>query len=201
MGSVRVILDSIYNKFKEYQSQGDFVGQGGGSSPVLPHKVPADRLLVAAIWCGVTDLARKFLQMGYTRSMRYYNNKGGIKPPGTTEGRTDYRTKQAKTAGAAGQKDEEGGEDGEEGVGEKEGDGGFVPTGEEGKKLCADAFRLLWRKVVDEDEVYGRMKKEWMRNEGKVKEGEVKEVVVGEQEGGGHSDVERGKGSKKGKWV
>lgn len=42
----------IYLKFKQYRSEDDFVGM---------------------------DLARKFLQMGYTRSRRYANHKSGRK--------------------------------------------------------------------------------------------------------------------------
>jgi len=44
--------DKIYDLFLEYLSQGDFVG---------------------------ADMARKFLQMGYTRSRRYANHAGGKK--------------------------------------------------------------------------------------------------------------------------
>ncbi len=44
--------DKIYAMFLEYKAQGDFVGM---------------------------DMARKFLQMGYTRSRRYANHKSGQK--------------------------------------------------------------------------------------------------------------------------
>jgi len=44
--------DKIYAMFLEYKAHGDFVGM---------------------------DMARKFLQMGYTRSRRYANHKGGRK--------------------------------------------------------------------------------------------------------------------------
>ncbi|MBD1913180.1 MULTISPECIES: DUF4385 domain-containing protein [unclassified Leptolyngbya] len=44
--------DRIYNLFLQYKTQGDFVGM---------------------------DMARKFLQMGYTRSRRYANHKSGRK--------------------------------------------------------------------------------------------------------------------------
>ncbi len=44
--------EKIYALFLEYKAQGDFVGM---------------------------DMARKFLQMGYTRSRRYANNKSGRK--------------------------------------------------------------------------------------------------------------------------
>lgn len=111
--------EAIYAKFKTYQDAGDFVGQ---------------------------DLARKFLQMGYTRAMRYHNNAGGKKPDGTTEGRTDYAQ------------------------------GGFVPTGEASKKDSAEAFKVFWRRVVDEDEVYKRMKKEWMKGEGQRAKEAVEEA-------------------------
>lgn len=46
--------DKILAMFYEYKEQGDFVGM---------------------------DMARKFLQMGYTRSRRYANHKGGKKYP------------------------------------------------------------------------------------------------------------------------
>lgn len=47
--------DKILAMFYEYKEQGDFVGM---------------------------DMARKFLQMGYTRSRRYANHKGGKKYDG-----------------------------------------------------------------------------------------------------------------------
>lgn len=48
----RVSADQIYQLFEAYKAQGDFVGM---------------------------DMARKFLQMGYTRSRRYANHKSGRK--------------------------------------------------------------------------------------------------------------------------
>lgn len=48
----RTSADKIYQLFQEYKAQGDFVGM---------------------------DMARKFLQMGYTRSRRYANHKSGRK--------------------------------------------------------------------------------------------------------------------------
>lgn len=48
----RQSADKIYKLFLEYKQQGDFVGM---------------------------DMARKFLQMGYTRSRRYANHKSGRK--------------------------------------------------------------------------------------------------------------------------
>jgi len=48
----RQSADTIYNLFLQYKAQGDFVGM---------------------------DMARKFLQMGYTRSRRYANHKSGRK--------------------------------------------------------------------------------------------------------------------------
>lgn len=48
----RISADKIYQLFQEYKAQGDFVGM---------------------------DMARKFLQMGYTRSRRYANHKSGRK--------------------------------------------------------------------------------------------------------------------------
>lgn len=47
--------ETIYAMFLEYLAQGDFVG---------------------------ADMARKFIQMGYTRSRRYANHKGGKKYDG-----------------------------------------------------------------------------------------------------------------------
>jgi hypothetical protein len=47
--------DAIFSLFETYLKQGDFVG---------------------------ADMARKFLQMGYTRSRRYANHKGGKKYDG-----------------------------------------------------------------------------------------------------------------------
>jgi len=44
--------EDIYERFLDYKSEGDFVGM---------------------------DVARKYLQMGYTRSRRYANYKGGNK--------------------------------------------------------------------------------------------------------------------------
>ena len=46
----RQFADTIYSLFIQYKAQGDFVGM---------------------------DMARKFLQMGYTRSRRYTNHKPG----------------------------------------------------------------------------------------------------------------------------
>ena len=48
----RVSADAISRLFEAYKGRGDFVGM---------------------------DMARKFLQMGYTRSRRYANHKGGRK--------------------------------------------------------------------------------------------------------------------------
>jgi len=48
---------SIFERFETYRAQGDFVGM---------------------------DMARKFLQMGYTRSRRYANHQGGRKYHPTT---------------------------------------------------------------------------------------------------------------------
>lgn len=51
--------DEIYRMFLDYKRKGDFVGM---------------------------DMARKFLQMGYTRARRYANHKSGRKyKPGTRE--------------------------------------------------------------------------------------------------------------------
>lgn len=50
-----VSADTILKMFYEYKKQGDFVGM---------------------------DMARKFLQMGFTRSRRYANHKGGKKYDG-----------------------------------------------------------------------------------------------------------------------
>jgi hypothetical protein len=51
----KVSADTILDMFYEYKKQSDFVGM---------------------------DMARKFLQMGYTRSRRYANHKGGKKYDG-----------------------------------------------------------------------------------------------------------------------
>lgn len=48
----RISADKIYQLFQEYKAQGDFIGM---------------------------DMARKFLQMGHTRSRRYANHKSGRK--------------------------------------------------------------------------------------------------------------------------
>jgi hypothetical protein len=48
----RISADKIYEMFLDYKAKGDFVGM---------------------------DMARKFLQMGYTRSRRYANHKSGRK--------------------------------------------------------------------------------------------------------------------------
>ncbi len=48
----KISAEKIYSKFKDYHNQEDFVGM---------------------------DLARKYLQMGYTRSRRYAKYKGGRK--------------------------------------------------------------------------------------------------------------------------
>lgn len=55
----RASADRIFRLFEEYKAQADFVGM---------------------------DMARKFLQMGFTRSRRYANHKSGRKwSPGTTD--------------------------------------------------------------------------------------------------------------------
>ena len=51
----KISADAILEMFYKYKSQGDFVGM---------------------------DMARKFLQMGYTRARRYANHKGGKKYDG-----------------------------------------------------------------------------------------------------------------------
>ncbi|MBC8139635.1 MAG: DUF4385 domain-containing protein [Fibrella sp.] len=53
--AARESSEKIYGMFCEYLEQGDFIG---------------------------ADMARKFLQMGYTRSRRYANHKGGKKYDG-----------------------------------------------------------------------------------------------------------------------
>ncbi len=53
--AAQVSADKIYAMFLDYLAQGDFVG---------------------------ADMARKFLQMGYTRSRRYANHAGGRKYDG-----------------------------------------------------------------------------------------------------------------------
>jgi hypothetical protein len=51
-GAARESSEAIYQKFLEYRSEGDFVGM---------------------------DVARKYLQMGWTRSLRYAKYKAGKK--------------------------------------------------------------------------------------------------------------------------
>ncbi len=51
----RESADKIYQLFLDYKAQGDFIGM---------------------------DMARKFLQMGFTRARRYSNHKGGKKYDG-----------------------------------------------------------------------------------------------------------------------
>ncbi len=53
--AAQISADKIYGMFLEYLAQGDFVG---------------------------ADMARKFLQMGYTRARRYANHAGGRKYDG-----------------------------------------------------------------------------------------------------------------------
>ncbi|MBA2619417.1 MAG: DUF4385 family protein, partial [Rubrobacter sp.] len=50
--AARASSESIYAKFEEYRAEGDFVGM---------------------------DVARKYLQMGWTRSLRYAKYEGGKK--------------------------------------------------------------------------------------------------------------------------
>jgi hypothetical protein len=50
--AARESSDAIYRRFEEYRSAGDFVGM---------------------------DVARKYLQMGWTRSLRYAKYRGGKK--------------------------------------------------------------------------------------------------------------------------
>lgn len=65
----RESAEAIYERFLAYRDAGDFVGM---------------------------DMARKFLQMGYTRSRRYANHKSGRKyKPGTRQAlpqETDWKT-------------------------------------------------------------------------------------------------------------
>ncbi len=70
----RKSADAIYAMFLDYKAKGEFVGM---------------------------DMARKFLQMGYTRSRRYANHKGGRKyaADGTTV--LPYQNDPAKAESAA----------------------------------------------------------------------------------------------------
>lgn len=52
VGVARQSADALYARYRDYRAAEDFVGM---------------------------DLARKFLQMGYTRARRYANHKGGRK--------------------------------------------------------------------------------------------------------------------------
>ena len=66
--SARESSEAIYQKFREYRSDGDFVGMG---------------------------VARKYLQMGWTRSLRYAKYKGGDK----SRPREDLDPKKSSAAG------------------------------------------------------------------------------------------------------
>ncbi|MCG7378193.1 DUF4385 domain-containing protein [Paenibacillus sp. ACRSA] len=64
----------IYDLFLEYKEQGDFVGM---------------------------DMARKFLQMGYTRARRYTNHKGGRKYSKEDGSILPYQNDEVKAEAAA----------------------------------------------------------------------------------------------------
>ncbi|MDB5162617.1 MAG: hypothetical protein JWN28_224 [Candidatus Saccharibacteria bacterium] len=101
--------DTILEMFYEYKKQNDFVGM---------------------------DMARKFLQMGYTRSRRYANHKGGKKYDGPVP---DDKKGQS---GAHGRKE--------------------LPRSEE-DPVKAESARIFYERyeIAKNDEAYLRMLKEW----------------------------------------
>ncbi len=70
----RVSAAAIYAMFLDYKAKGEFVGM---------------------------DMARKFLQMGYTRSRRYANHKGGRKYAGDGTTVLPFQEDPAKAESAA----------------------------------------------------------------------------------------------------
>jgi len=108
----RESADALYAKFAAYRDAGDFVG---------------------------ADMARKFLQMGYTRARRYANHKGGRKYDGPVPADKKGRS------GAHGRAE--------------------LPRQEEEDPEKAEAARIFyarWRQVR-EDAVYKAMREEHRR--------------------------------------
>ena len=105
--------EKIYQLFLEYKEKGDFVGM---------------------------DMARKFLQMGYTRSRRYANHSSGQKYDGPVP--DDKRGQ----SGAHGREQ--------------------LPRSEDPVK--AESARIFYGKYLQarEDEEYKKLKKEWQQKYG-----------------------------------
>lgn len=105
--------EKIYQLFLDYKAQGDFVGM---------------------------DMARKYLQMGYTRARRYTNYKGGKKYDGPVP------------ADKKGQSGAHGREQ--------------LPRQEDPVK--AESARIFYSKYLEarEDPDYKRMRKEWQEKYG-----------------------------------
>ncbi len=121
----------LEEKFEEYKTAGDYVGcESRGGLPICGRQHRAD--LTARMAQG--DMARKYIQMGFTRARRYANNKSGRKYTPTSKQKTaaDGRVVQ----------DEE------------------KTPDQELKARCAEIFRELLTKVK-EDEGYERCRQSW----------------------------------------
>ncbi|WP_080057112.1 DUF4385 domain-containing protein [Spirosoma aerolatum] len=105
--------EKIYQLFLDYKQKGDFIGM---------------------------DMARKFLQMGYTRSRRYANHASGQKYDGPVP------TEQKGRSGAHGRAQ--------------------LPRDEDPVK--AESARIFYGKYLEarEDPDYKKLKKEWQQNYG-----------------------------------
>lgn len=105
--------EKIYQLFLDYKASGDFIGM---------------------------DMARKFLQMGYTRSRRYANHKTGQKYDGPVP---DDKKGQSGAHGRA-----------------------QLPRNEDPVK--AESARIFYAKYLEarEDPTYKKLKKEWQQRYG-----------------------------------
>ena len=112
--TARESSEKIYRLFLDYKANNDFVGM---------------------------DMARKFLQMGYTRSRRYANHKGGKKYDGPVP---DDKKGQSGAHGRA-----------------------QLPRSEE-DPVKAESARIFYAKYLEarEDPEYKRRKKEWQQQYG-----------------------------------
>jgi hypothetical protein len=112
--TARESSEKIYQLFLNYKANNDFIGM---------------------------DMARKFLQMGYTRSRRYANHKGGKKYDGPVP-------------------DDKKGQSGAHGRQE-------LPRSEE-DPVKAESARIFYAKYLEarEDPEYKRQKKEWQEKYG-----------------------------------
>lgn len=112
--AARESSEKIYQLFLDYKEKGDFIGM---------------------------DMARKFLQMGYTRSRRYANHKGGKKYDGPVP-------------------DDKKGQSGAHGREQ-------LPRSEE-DPVKAESARIFYAKYLEarEDPEYKRQKKEWQSTYG-----------------------------------